>query len=306
MSVVKRLRVIIGLAIVFLALGVVGYSTYGRLMRKTEILERNLENKRQALGIVKGELSEAKQNNTLFAGEKESLNREITLQGKRVTEIQQTQDYLRKQQEALTAEKEGLEEALKDMKNLYQKQIELYELKDESREKDFKKKADSKMMEFSIDKKALEKQIKNVKVKLEESVQKNKELLTKLDESSQMVVKLKVEKGAENNQLDLMSREDEQFRKEALKFHYNAGFAYDQNQRFDLALIEYKKALEMAPDDADVHYNLAILYDEYLLDKKKAIKHYQAYLKLCPDARDAVKVSYWINEAKKELKWETR
>jgi len=73
-----------------------------------------------------------------------------------------------------------------------------------------------------------------------------------------------------------------------------------------LALIEYEKALEAVPDDADVHYNLAILYDEYLLDKKKAIKHYQAYLEFCPDARDAVKVSYWINEAKKELKWETK
>jgi len=305
MSVVKRLRVIVGLAIVFLALGAVGYSTYSRLMRKTEILERNLENKRQALGIVKGELSEAKQKNTLFAGEKESLNREIALQRKRITEIQQAQDYLRKQREALTAEKEGLEEELKDMKKLHQKQIELYKFKDESIE-DFKKKTDSKMMEFIIGKKALEKQVKNVEAKLKESVQKNQELLTKLDESSRMVIKLKLEKGEENNQSGSMSRKDEQFRKEALKFHYNAGLVYDQNRQFELALIEYEKALEAVPDDADVHYNLAILYDEYLLDKKKAIKHYQAYLKFCPDARDAVKVSYWINEAKKELKWETR
>lgn len=305
MSVVKRLRVIVGLAIVFLALGAVGYSTYSRLVRKTEILERNLENKRQALGIVKGELSEVKQKNTLFAEEKESLNREIALQRKRIAEIQQAQDYLRKQQEALTAEKEGLEEELKDMKKLHQKQIELYKFKDESIE-DFKKKTDSKMMEFIIGKKALEKQVKNVEAKLKESVQKNQELLTKLGESSRMVIKLKLEKGEENNQLDLMSREDEQFRKEALKFHYNAGLVYDQNRQFELALIEYEKALEAVPDDADVHYNLAILYDEYLLDKRKAIEHYHAYLKFCPDARDAVKVNYWINEAKKELKWETR
>jgi len=305
MSMVKRLRVIVGLAIVFLALGAVAYSTYSWLMRKTEILERNLENKRQALGIVKGELSEAKRKNTLFAGEKESLNREIALQRKRITEIQQAQDYLRKQREALTAEKEGLEEELKDMKKLHQKQIGLYKFKDESIE-DFKKKTDSKMMEFIIGKKALEKQVKNVEVKLKESVQKNQELLTKLDESSRMVIKLKLEKGEENNRLGSTSREDEQFRKEALKFHYNAGLVYDQNRQFELALIEYEKALEAVPDDADVHYNLAILYDEYLLDKKKAIKHYQAYLEFCPDARDAVKVSYWINEAKKELKWETK
>ncbi|GAG26277.1 unnamed protein product, partial [marine sediment metagenome] len=147
---------------------------------------------------------------------------------------------------------------------------------------------------------------KNVEAKLKESVQKNKELLTKLGESSKMIVKLKAGKDEKGNRLDLVSQEDEQSRKEASKFHYNAGLTYDQNQQFELALIEYEKALEAAPDDADVHYNLAILYDEYLLDKRKAIEHYYAYLRLCPDARDAVKVSYWINEAKKELKWEKK
>jgi len=305
MNVVKQLKVIVGLAIVFLALGVVSYLAHSRLMRKAEILERNLENKRQALGIIKDELSEAKQKNTFFAEEKESLNKEIVLHKEQTAEIQQVQENLQKHYEALTAEKESLEEALEDMKKLHQKQIELYKLKDESIE-DFKKKTDSKMMEFIIGKKALEKQVNNVEAKLKESAQKNQELLTKLDESGPMVGKLKIEKGEENNQLNSMSRGGEQFRKETLKFHYNAGLAYDQNQQFKLALIEYKKALEAVPDDADVHYNLAILYDEYLLDKRKAIKHYHAYLKLCPDAQDAVKVKYWINEAKKELKWETR
>lgn len=312
MNIAKRLKVIVGLAIVFSALGVVGYSTYSRLMRKAEILERNLENKRQALGIAKDELSKAKQKNTLFAEEKESLNKEIALYKEQTAEIQQAQNYLQKQQEAFTAEKEGLEEALNDMKKLYQKQIEIDKLKEVSIEA-FKKKVDSKMAEFVINKVVLKKQVKDVETKLKESAQKNQELLTKLDESSLkldesrlMVIKLKLEKGEENNQLNPMSQEDEQFRKEALKFHYNAGFAYDQDQQFELALIEYEKALEAVPDDADAHYNLAILYDKYLVDKRKAIEHYHAYLRFCPDVQDAVKVNYWINEAKKELKWENR
>lgn len=304
MSVVKWLSVIVGLALVVLTLSAVGYSTYGRLMRKTELLERNLENKRQALEVVKGELSEAKQKNTLFATEKESLDKEIALQKEQITGIRQANQDLQKQQEALSAKKQELASALAKMEQLYQKQVSLRKLEGKAKEESFKKRVRKKWLEFFAEKEALEKQIKSVKAELEESVQENQEFLTKLDESSQMIIKLKLGEGEENSQLKPISQEDEQFRKQALKFHYNAGFAYDQNQQFELARIEYEKALEAMPDDADVHYNLAILYDEYLLDKKKAIEHYYAYLKFCPDVQDAARVNYWIREAKKELEWE--
>lgn len=304
MSVVKWLSVIVALALVVLTLSAVGYSTYGRLMRKTELLERNLENKRQALEVVEGELSEAKQKNTLFATEKESLDKEIALQKEQITGIRQANQDLQKQQEALSAKKQELASALAKMEQLYQKQVSLRKLEGKAKEESFKKRVRKKWLEFFAEKEALEKRIKSVKAELEESVQKNQEFLTKLDESSQMIIKLKLGEGEENSQLKPISQEDEQFRKQALKFHYNAGFAYDQNQQFELARIEYEKALEAMPDDADVHYNLAILYDEYLLDKKKAIEHYYAYLKFCPDVQDAARVNYWIREAKKELEWE--
>jgi len=304
MSVVKWLSVIVGLALVVLTLSAVGYSTYGRLMRKTELLERNLENKHQALEVVEGELSEAKQKNTLFATEKESLDKEIALQKEQITGIRQANQDLQKQQEALSAKKQELASALAKMEQLYQKQVSLRKLEGKAKEESFKKRVRKEWLEFFAEKEALEKRIKSVKTELEESVQKNQEFLTKLDESSQMIIKLKLGEGEENSQLKPISQEDEQFRKQALKFHYNAGFAYDQNQQFELARVEYEKALEAMPDDADVHYNLAIIYDEYLLDKKKAIEHYYAYLKFCPDVQDAVRVNYWIREAKKELEWE--
>lgn len=304
MSVVKWLSVIVALALVVLTLSAVGYSTYGRLMRKTELLERNLENKRQALGIVEGELSEAKQKNTLFATEKESLDKEIALQKEQITGIRQANQDLQKQQEALSAKKQELASALANMEQLYQKQVSLRKFEGKAKEKSFKKRVRKKWLEFFAEKEALEKQIKSVKTELEESVQKNQEFLAQLDESSQMIIKLKLGEGEENNQLKSISQEDEQFRKQALKFHYNAGVTYDQNQQFELARVEYEKALGAMPDDADVHYNLAILYDEYLVDKKKAIEHYYAYLKFCPDVQDAMRVNYWIREAKKELEWE--
>lgn len=304
MKVTKRISVIVGLGIVFLALGATGYLTYSRLRREAEILEINLENKSQALKIAKNELSEAKQKNVLFTEEKESLNKEIALQKEQITEIRQAKRNLQKQQGALSAEKQELESALAEAEQLYQKRVSVHKFESKIKEESLKKSMRKKEMEFFAEKEELEERIKKSKAELEEVIQKNQEFLTKLDESNQMIAKLKLEKGEENNQLNSMSQEDEWFRKEALKFHYNAGFIYDQNQQFELALIEYEKALEAVPDDADTHYNLAILYDEYRFNKRKAIEHYQAYLDLYPDAQDTVKVNYWISVAKKELKWE--
>jgi hypothetical protein len=47
---------------------------------------------------------------------------------------------------------------------------------------------------------------------------------------------------------------------------------------------------------------LAIVYDDHLNNKKKAIEHYQKYLELCPTSIDAKKVEYWIVRAKNEMK----
>lgn len=303
MSTIKRLLVLVTLATVFLALIVVGYLAYNKLISKTEILKSDLENKSWALEAAKGELSKANQKNISFVAEKEGVNKKIAAQKERITEIFQAKEKLQKQQEALSLDKQELEKALEKAEHLYREQVNLRKLEVKAKEKSFKRRVREKWLDFFAEKKALEKQIKKVKAELEESAQTNRELLTKLGESSQMIVKLKLEKGEENNQLDLMSQEDEQFREEALKFHYNRAFVYDQNAQYEKALVEYKKALEAVSDDADVHYNLAILYDEYLLDKRKAIEHYHAYLKFCSDVQDAVKVNYWIREAEKELEW---
>jgi len=88
-----------------------------------------------------------------------------------------------------------------------------------------------------------------------------------------------------------------------LAYHYNLGLSYDRSGQYKKAVSEYKKALEVAPDDADTHYNLAIIYDDCLKDKKKAIEHYRRYLQLRPDAKDAERVAEWIREAEEEIEW---
>jgi len=89
--------------------------------------------------------------------------------------------------------------------------------------------------------------------------------------------------------------------RELLKQHYNLALAYDQNQQYDEAEAEYKKALDIDPDDPDTHYNLGIIYDDYFQDKARAVAHYEKYLELRPGARDAENVRSWIRWAKQQL-----
>ena len=57
---------------------------------------------------------------------------------------------------------------------------------------------------------------------------------------------------------------------------------------------EYLECLKIDPEDADVHYNLAILYDDRLNDNKKAQKHYYKYLSFRPIGESGERVRDWI------------
>ncbi|MDD5560740.1 MAG: tetratricopeptide repeat protein [Candidatus Omnitrophica bacterium] len=96
------------------------------------------------------------------------------------------------------------------------------------------------------------------------------------------------------------------YKEKALKRHYNLALVYENAGRYKEAAEEYEKTLELAPDDADIHYNLAIVYDDHLQDNEKAIIHYRRYLELAPDAKDASMVAAWMYEARDDLEWQRR
>jgi tetratricopeptide (TPR) repeat protein len=71
---------------------------------------------------------------------------------------------------------------------------------------------------------------------------------------------------------------------------------YAREGRADDAEREYLNALRIDPNDADVHFNLGILYEEEKRDRHRAIRHYTKYLKLNPYGPDAEKVGLWIKQ----------
>ena len=61
--------------------------------------------------------------------------------------------------------------------------------------------------------------------------------------------------------------------------YFDLGNVLDETGRVHEAVMTYKTALQLAPTYADAHYNLALAYEK-LREPRKALKHWQAYIKL--------------------------
>lgn len=95
---------------------------------------------------------------------------------------------------------------------------------------------------------------------------------------------------------DIVKRILEANRREKADMHYNIGCVFRSGGLYTKAEQEFLKALELAPDDPDVHYNLGILYEENLKNKAKAKYHYERYIELAPNEKDSAKVKQWLIE----------
>jgi|GEM_PF-2755543 len=83
-------------------------------------------------------------------------------------------------------------------------------------------------------------------------------------------------------------------RRERVNSHYNMGCVYKACKLYKNAEAEFKKALELDPNDAGTHYNLGVLYDDDLKNPEKARYHYERFLELAPDDKDAARVREWL------------
>ena len=97
---------------------------------------------------------------------------------------------------------------------------------------------------------------------------------------------------------DLASYNQEKARiqKEVATMHYNLAVILTNQNDFQAAVREYKKVLEMRPNDADAHYNLAVIYDTELKDTERALEHYREYVRVAPSSPEAPRVLEWIKD----------
>ncbi len=126
--------------------------------------------------------------------------------------------------------------------------------------------------------------------KLEEKISKQAEVrqVRQVEESPSHVISPAMEEATYNilSRGAELSPNDEAFRDELAKAHYNMGNIFFQRGEYQRAVVEYYQSVDLSPYDADTHYNLAFVSSEYLKDPETALKHYQWYLYLRPEAGD--------------------
>ncbi len=93
--------------------------------------------------------------------------------------------------------------------------------------------------------------------------------------------------------LDVTKRDNE---RERFLLAYNSGSLFMAAGRHQRAEEELLKALSIREDDAALHYNLGVLYDEHLRQPSRARRHYERFLELAPNDRDAPVVMQWLRE----------
>lgn len=207
---------------------------------------------------------------SLSLGEAEDLKRKLQEEMNRRESLQEN---LQKENEQLKKESLVYLEKQKDM-NDRRRHIEGILKQQEQKLKDLKV------------------QLESAKKELEELKQENLRLADIKNFMGNIQIKKQEERIRQLEQ-DLSNTKDEMQKQEAL-MHYNLGVAYTKEKNYDMAIEEYERVLSLNPQDADTHYNLAILYDEVRRNPKRAIQHYQKYLELKPEAEDIDEVKDWI------------
>ncbi|MDD3375613.1 MAG: tetratricopeptide repeat protein [Candidatus Omnitrophica bacterium] len=112
-----------------------------------------------------------------------------------------------------------------------------------------------------------------------------------------------VMKGPEEiaDELSELIEENQILRKDTIKLHYNLANLFFEQGKYQMASAEYKRVLDLMPQDAATHYNLAFVSEQYLDDYKTALKHYEIYLAMASDAEDINVVKNKILELKLKI-----
>ncbi|MDI9245542.1 tetratricopeptide repeat protein [Marinobacter sp. CHS3-4] len=79
----------------------------------------------------------------------------------------------------------------------------------------------------------------------------------------------------------------------------NLALLLREQGKFQAAVSLLQEGLEYSPNVADLHYNLAVIAELYLLDLELALRHYRAFREL--NGQDSQQVAGWIADLERRL-----
>lgn len=85
---------------------------------------------------------------------------------------------------------------------------------------------------------------------------------------------------------------------ESSRLHYNLGCIFFKDKDYKMAIGEFNHSISLNAKNPEAHYNLGVIYGDYLGDNNQAISNYKKYLELSPNASDEQIVKEKISSAK--------
>ncbi|MCK5493196.1 MAG: tetratricopeptide repeat protein, partial [Candidatus Omnitrophica bacterium] len=157
----------------------------------------------------------------------------------------------------------------------------VFELKQEkNKAEEAKNKLKVEMEKLVIEKNKAEEIIEKEKEKTTKIITKIKELEMKY--KGALKINKDFQKKIKNvpRKFSVIAKQNEMLLRETATMHYNLGVFYTKNKEYEKAIIEYKKALDIRPKDANAYFNLGYIYAERFNDRDKAIDCFRSFLRL--------------------------
>lgn len=289
------------------------YSSTLVLGDKVSLLLRTQKDEREKFGLERtslstqiGSLEKEKADILKMMSEKEA---DFSLRLKELQEKLEKADVKRKELDDLLSKKdEELKSSVKDSKSLKSKlENTISELTDKIKELDGRIIALKKeKIDFMTLADGLKKELIETEEKLKLAEIEIAQFVTSYDTTVLAHFRKKLEKeftkgfAEERASWDKEKKSlNDKLTSEKFNYYYVKGLNLFQKRMFKDAVLEFEKAGKLNPKSAKIDYNLAVIYDDHLKDKKVAVEHYKRYLKLNPKAADRDRVEEWIKEAGK-------
>ncbi len=226
-------------------------------------------------------------NNMMFVQKKTGLEDKIS----------ELEDYTKRYKQDIEGLKEDKDSLTKDNERL-QKDI-LFYLKQQQEVADSLKNTQKMLLDITNEKNEIQDKL----TKSEKTAELLKKQTAGLQKSRQKLMNETKTQTHKNLKTVELEKEVLQKKLDSAKSdsYYKLGVAYAQNNDYSHAIEMFNKSISLNPNDFSSHYNLAIIYDDCLSDKEKAVFHYKEYLKQEPRPVDSYQIEDWIKNLEAEL-----
>lgn len=135
----------------------------------------------------------------------------------------------------------------------------------------------------------IQKETAQTKAELEKIKRADQEQIRKAQEQTRPLVQ-----DLEKKQLEL-ERLRSSLVQDWTRLYIRVGTLETAQGNYKEAEAAFRQAVTLTPSSGVAHYNLAVLYDNYLNDRAKAVQEYEQYLLLVPHAADTEAVKGWVH-----------